>query len=220
MATKRTAQNSVREKFDRTLIQDILEFPGGAIYALTVPMKFGQNVMTYSTMSNDFHVLYDCKYNDTLKHWEKTVAFWKRMRDKEGMSTRIPKLTQKVWDRLDAQWKKELANQKRRAAAAAKKFEAERLIREEEEKKERQKEQRRIAREKKKREAELKRIEEEEEKERIAKEKAKKKRTRKTTTKSKSKTTKTTTKSKSTGRKTKWRDMKAKMEQDTLDAFM
>ena len=218
MAVRRTALDTVVTKFDRTLIQEILECPGGALYALTVPNKNGQNIMTHSTMTWDWHVLYDCRYNDTETQWEKTVSLWKRMREKEGLSTRRPKLTQNVWDRLDAQWKKELAAQKRKSKAAEKKLLEIAKQREEERQREHEEYLKRKEKERKAREREIKKLEAEEE----AKKKKKPTR-RKTTAKSKAKPKgkpKVTTRKPSTGKKTKWRDMKAKMEQDTLDAFM
>lgn len=213
MVTKRTAQTDVREKFDRALIQEILEFPGGALYAITVPLKNGRNLMSYSTMTSDWHILYDSRYNDTSKQWDSKVSLWKRCRKEAGLSERIPKLTQKVWDKLDEKWKKDLANSKRRAAAADKKIAAEMKKRQEEEKLLAEKLAKEKEKERKEREKELARLEAEEEK-------AKKKKTRKPRKTTKPKTTRATTKSKTTGRRTKWRDMKAKMEKDTLDAFM
>lgn len=241
MATKQTAQTKERKKYDLSLLEEILEFPEGALYALTIANEKltskdlrskvgkksnGKHIMTWSTMTMDWHILYDARYNDTEEHWERTLTLWKRAMEKAGhKNVRRKKVSQKQLDGLLEKWKKEEAAQKRKSAREAKKFEEERKIREEQEKKERLKEERRIAREKKKREEELRRMEEEEEKERLAAEKAKKKKTRKTATKTKPKTKTTTTKTKpvtkSTGRrKTKWRDMKAQMEEGTLDQFM
>jgi len=216
---KRTAQTDTREKFDRSLIDQILEHSGGALYAITVPLKNGRNILTFSTMTWDWHVLYDCRYNDTEEMWEKCVSLWKRGQEDKKLSTRVKKTTQKTWDLLDEKWKKEQTKQKRAAAREEKKILAEMEKRREEEKllAEQRAEERKKEREE--RELELARLEAEEEK-------AKKKKTRKPrkTTKSKSKPKpkskpKTTT-TKSSGRSTKWRDMKAKMEQGTLDQFM
>lgn len=221
---KRTAQSETRPKFDQGLIEEVLEFAGGALYALTTESKNGRNIMTYSTMSYDWHILYDARYNDTATQWEKTVAMWKRMQEQNGLSTRRPKLTQKVWDKLEAQWKKDQANARRRAAAYEKKMkpiwekekaEAEKRAKEEAEKWRKDREDRA---------KEIEKLEQEEAK-KLAD--AEKKKARKTKTKSKPKSKPKTTKSKATirtksaGKRTKWRDMKAKMEESaTLDQFM
>jgi hypothetical protein len=217
--TKRTAQTETRSQFDQGLIEEILEFNGGALYARTAPLKSGRNIMTYSTMTWDWHVLYDCKYNDTDKHWGALEVLWSRMQTEKGLSTRRKKVTQKLWDSLEEKWKKEQQKQKRAAARADKKIAAEMEKRREEEKLLAEQRAEQSKKEREEREAEFARLEAEEEK-------AKKKKTRKPrkTTKSKAKpktkpkTTKPTTRSSS--KKTKWRDMKAKMEEDTLDQFM
>lgn len=222
--TKRTAQTETRPRFDQALIEEVLEFAGGALYALTVELKNGRNIMTYSTISWDWHILYDARYNDTETHWRKTVDMWERSQKSAGLSTRRPKVTQKLWDKLDAQWKKEQAASKRRAAAYEKKMrpiwekekaEAEKRAKEEADAWRKEREDRA---------KELERLEQEEAKKSAD---AQKKKTRKTKAKSKPKsnpkTTKprATTRTKSEGKRTKWRDMKAKMEESgTLDQFM
>lgn len=214
---KRTAQTTIRPQFDQNLIEDVLEFHGGALYALTVPLKNGRNVMTYSTMSWDWHVLYDCKYNDTAKQWSGLETLWVRMQSEKGLSTRRKKVTQKMWDALEEKWKKEQTKQKRAAAREEKKILAEMEKRREEERLLAEQRAKEREKERQDRETELARLEAEEEK-------AKKKKTRKprktTKAKSKPKSKPKTTTTKSSGRSTKWRDMKAKMEQGTLDQFM
>lgn len=214
-STKRTAQTDTKQKFDRSLIGEMLEFSGGALYALTVDMKNGKNLMTYSTLSFDWHILYDARYNDTQYHWEKYVGMWKRSQEEKKLSTRLRKVTQKWWDELDAKWKKEAIAQRRSAARAEKKLKIEWEKKEEERKKiieeeNKQREKERIAREK-----EIERLEKEEQN-KLA-EAAKKKKTRKTrASKQKPKTVST----KRSGSKTKWRDMKSKMETGAIDQFI
>jgi len=129
--TYRTAQSDVREKFDINLIDELLEHSGGALYALTVPLKNGRNILTHSNLSWNWSVLYDCKYNDTEKIWESHINLWKRGQEKAGLSTRQKKVSKKMWDDLEKKWKKEKANQRARSLRVEKKMAIERATAEE-----------------------------------------------------------------------------------------
>jgi chemotaxis protein histidine kinase CheA len=218
----RTAQTETKIVYDRTQIDQILEHHKGALYAITHPMgKLGiRNILTYSSLSSDWGILYNGKYNDVDKLWDSHVDLWKRGQEKAGLSTRLKKTTQKTWDVLDEKWKKERTKQRRSALREEKKIAAEMVKREAERKLEAERKSKELEKDRKRREKEIKAIEAEEEKARLEKEKKKKKKA-KPKSKAKPKAAKPKAKPrKPTGKKTKWRDMKAKIEDGTLDQFM
>jgi chemotaxis protein histidine kinase CheA len=222
----RTAQTEVRQGYDRTQIDQILEHHRGALYAITHPMGKLQirNILTYSTVSNDWNILYNGKYNDIDKLWESHLSLWKRGQEKAELSTRLKKTTQKTWDTLDEKWKKERVKQRRSALREEKKIMAEIEKRNAERKLEAEQKAKDFEKDRKRREKEIKAIEAEEEKARLAKEKKKKAKS-KPKSKAKPKATKPKSKTtakpkKPTGKKTKWRDMKAQLDDGTLDQFM
>ena len=215
---QRTAQTQTRPRFDQGFIEEVLEFAGGALFALTTELKNGRNILTYSTISWDWHTLYDARYNDTETRWIRTVELWERSQKDAGLSTRRPKVTQKFWDKLETKWKTEQAAARRRAAAYEKKMkpiwekekaEAEKRAKEEAEKWRKDREDRA---------KELEKLEQDEAKKSVD---AEKKKTRKTKAKPKPKPKATKPATRSTGKRTKWRDMKSQMEESgTLDQFM
>ena len=220
----RTALTENKLEYDRTQIDQILEHHKGALYAITHPMGKLEvkNIMTFSTLSFEWRILYNGKYNDTDKIWESHINLWKRGQEKAGLSTRLKKTTQKTWDVLDDKWKKERTKQRRSALREEKKILAEMEKRNAERKLEAEQKAKDLEKDRKRREKEIKAIEAEEEKARLAKKKKKKKKAKpKSKSKPKTKAAKPKAKPrKPTGKKTKWRDMKAKIEDGTLDQFM
>ena len=66
-----------KPKFDTSLIDEISVLKGGAKYARTVETKNGRHILTWSSMTKDWSILYDARYNDTDHHW----AFHLRLKD-------------------------------------------------------------------------------------------------------------------------------------------
>jgi len=68
-----------RQKFDTSLIDKQIKFPGGAKYAITKETKHGRHVLSWGM--GDWSILYNARYNNTEKHWQFYLDLYKRTCD-------------------------------------------------------------------------------------------------------------------------------------------
>jgi hypothetical protein len=84
-----------RDKFDRSLIDEVITMPSGAQYGMTIETKHGKHLISYCDASRDWAILYNAQYNDTQKHWKGFVKIYHRLLEAECAPSKGKRRTKK-----------------------------------------------------------------------------------------------------------------------------